>query len=189
LSFSFLVQYGCMIKIIIFIIAVVTGITAVGAYRYNVQTKQTRIACTMDAKLCPDGSYVGRTGPNCEFAVCPGGSPVTSSGTGGVSPNGSGIRGTVTLGPTCPVERIPSYPHCADRPYQTSVTIFRASDPAHAFLVTKSDAGGTFEVSLPPGEYTLSAGAGKLPGCNHPRITVEPNTMVPATISCDTGIR
>jgi len=28
------------------------------------------IACTMDAKECPDGSYVGRSGPNCEF-VCP----------------------------------------------------------------------------------------------------------------------
>ena len=27
--------------------------------------------CTQDAKLCPDGSYVGRTGPNCEFAKCP----------------------------------------------------------------------------------------------------------------------
>jgi hypothetical protein len=29
------------------------------------------IVCTMEAKLCPDGSYVGRTGPNCEFAPCP----------------------------------------------------------------------------------------------------------------------
>jgi len=29
-------------------------------------------ACTMEAKLCPDGSYVGRTGPNCEFSPCPG---------------------------------------------------------------------------------------------------------------------
>ncbi len=28
------------------------------------------VACTMDAMMCPDGSYVGRTGPNCEF-VCP----------------------------------------------------------------------------------------------------------------------
>ncbi len=28
------------------------------------------IACTADAKQCPDGSYVGRSGPNCEF-VCP----------------------------------------------------------------------------------------------------------------------
>ena len=29
------------------------------------------VACTLEAKLCPDGSYVGRTGPNCEFAECP----------------------------------------------------------------------------------------------------------------------
>jgi len=28
--------------------------------------------CTMEAKLCSDGSAVGRTGPNCEFAPCPG---------------------------------------------------------------------------------------------------------------------
>ncbi|HLP43786.1 MAG TPA: hypothetical protein VK145_00735 [Candidatus Nanoarchaeia archaeon] len=30
------------------------------------------VACTLDAKICPDGSAVGRTGPNCEFAMCPG---------------------------------------------------------------------------------------------------------------------
>lgn len=29
------------------------------------------LACTAEAKLCPDGSYVGRTGPSCEFADCP----------------------------------------------------------------------------------------------------------------------
>lgn len=28
-------------------------------------------ACTMEARVCPDGSSVGRTGPNCEFAPCP----------------------------------------------------------------------------------------------------------------------
>ena len=28
------------------------------------------VMCTMDALQCPDGSYVGRTGPACEF-VCP----------------------------------------------------------------------------------------------------------------------
>ncbi len=27
-------------------------------------------ACPQDAKLCPDGSSVARTGPNCEFAEC-----------------------------------------------------------------------------------------------------------------------
>src|SRR3989344_4414359 len=34
------------------------------------------VACTMEAKQCPDGSYVGRSGPNCEFAECPKSSPV-----------------------------------------------------------------------------------------------------------------
>lgn len=32
------------------------------------------VACTMEAKICPDGSSVGRVGPNCEFAPCPSGS-------------------------------------------------------------------------------------------------------------------
>jgi hypothetical protein len=27
-------------------------------------------ACTDEAKVCPDGSAVGRTGPNCSFATC-----------------------------------------------------------------------------------------------------------------------
>ena len=34
--------------------------------------------CTQDAKACPDGSFVGRVGPNCEFAPCPG-EPTPSS--------------------------------------------------------------------------------------------------------------
>lgn len=29
------------------------------------------VACTMEAKICPDGSSVGRSGPKCEFAACP----------------------------------------------------------------------------------------------------------------------
>ena len=35
------------------------------------------VACQMDAKICPDGSGVGRTGPTCEFAACP--SPAATS--------------------------------------------------------------------------------------------------------------
>jgi hypothetical protein len=27
--------------------------------------------CSMEAKVCPDGTSVGKTGPNCEFAPCP----------------------------------------------------------------------------------------------------------------------
>ena len=37
-------------------------------------TKQ--VACTLEAKLCPDGSAVGRVGPNCEFAQCPSSGPL-----------------------------------------------------------------------------------------------------------------
>lgn len=29
-----------------------------------------QVACDLMAKLCPDGSAVGRSGPNCEFAPC-----------------------------------------------------------------------------------------------------------------------
>jgi putative hemolysin len=30
-----------------------------------------QVACTMDAKICSDGTSVGRVGPNCEFEACP----------------------------------------------------------------------------------------------------------------------
>ncbi|TRW90713.1 hypothetical protein EKO24_019010 [Candidatus Methylobacter oryzae] len=43
---------------------------------YSVKPTQSCITevvyCTQDAKLCPDGSYVGRVPPSCSFAPCPG---------------------------------------------------------------------------------------------------------------------
>lgn len=34
--------------------------------------QEDQVVCTLDAKVCPDGkTYVGREGPNCEFAKCP----------------------------------------------------------------------------------------------------------------------
>lgn len=171
-------------------IIMVAIVIAGGAYWY-IQTKQsgqTGKACTMEAKLCPDGSAVGRTGPNCEFTPCPDTTAATSTEKG-ILPYNSGIRGQVMLGPTCPVERIPPDPNCADKPYQTRVAIFRASDPVHAILFTNTDAGGTFSASLPPGDYTLGAGQSNLPRCDRPQVTVGPNAFVSVTISCDTGIR
>lgn len=41
---------------------------------YAAQRQQT--ACTQEAKQCPDGSYVGRTGQDCRFAPCPSGPTV-----------------------------------------------------------------------------------------------------------------
>lgn len=34
-------------------------------------TPQSSVVCTQEAKLCSDGSYVSRQGPNCAFAACP----------------------------------------------------------------------------------------------------------------------
>lgn len=31
----------------------------------------TAVACQADAKVCPDGTSVGRSGPSCTFAACP----------------------------------------------------------------------------------------------------------------------
>lgn len=36
------------------------------------------IACTMDARICPDGSAVGRTAPFCQFEACPTVTPNTN---------------------------------------------------------------------------------------------------------------
>ena len=41
-------------------------------------TTATTRACTMDAKMCSDGSSVSRTGPNCSFAACPSGTSASS---------------------------------------------------------------------------------------------------------------
>lgn len=63
-------QKGFTPIIIALIVLILAGI---GGVSYYLMTKesQEQIFCTMDAKICPDGSAVGRTGPNCEFAACP----------------------------------------------------------------------------------------------------------------------
>ena len=58
---------------IVVIIIIIVGLAVVFA-KPNVisPNENNEIACTMDAKICPDGTAVGRVGPNCEFAPCPG---------------------------------------------------------------------------------------------------------------------
>lgn len=36
----------------------------------NTYSQQKRTVCTLEAKLCPDGSYVSRQGSDCCFALC-----------------------------------------------------------------------------------------------------------------------
>lgn len=46
-------------------------------------------ACTADAKLCPDGSSVGRVPPNCEFTPCPSAKPsvMPITNSNGIAPS------------------------------------------------------------------------------------------------------
>ncbi len=63
---------GLAPAVIILIIVGVLAAASIGAiYYHKIQKENQPKACTMEAKLCPDGSSVGRTGSNCEFAECP----------------------------------------------------------------------------------------------------------------------
>lgn len=37
----------------------------------NTESPKPVAVCTLEAKICPDGSAVGRSGPACEFTACP----------------------------------------------------------------------------------------------------------------------
>ncbi len=65
-------------NIVLAIIGVaVLAVLAYGAWNFSQKASSVvkgeptgEVMCTMDAKECPDGSWVGRSGPNCQF-VCP----------------------------------------------------------------------------------------------------------------------
>lgn len=165
-----------------------------GGATYYLATSAPRsedlVACTMEAKLCPDGSAVGRSGPHCEFAACPD-ATTTPSGGQGIAPYNSGIEGVVMAGPTCPVERTPPDPQCADKPIQTKVTIVRGNNATSVVAVLTSDAQGKFTISLPPGAYTVESGPYGVPypRCADVQVTVSATGYTKVAISCDTGIR
>ncbi|MDB5244465.1 MAG: hypothetical protein JWN18_335 [Parcubacteria group bacterium] len=56
---------------------IIVGVIAVALIGWfliaHTNKSQTPVAqvCTDEAMICPDGSSVGRTGPNCSFAPCP----------------------------------------------------------------------------------------------------------------------
>ena len=62
------------VSLIVFIIGVVALIIATGILIYNLKQRQgsAKGACSMEARICSDGSESVRTGPNCEFTPCGG---------------------------------------------------------------------------------------------------------------------
>ena len=53
----------------IVILTIILCAIMISACTNQPQTKN--IGCTLEAKICSDGTAVGRTGPNCEFSACP----------------------------------------------------------------------------------------------------------------------
>ncbi len=134
------------------------------------------VFCTQDAMQCPDGSWVGRTGPRCEF-VCP------------LEPT-SGIQGTVWLGPTCPVVQNPPDPQCDDRVFQTSLALY--SSDGMLIKSFNSEADGTFRISAAPGKYKIGPVSGRItmPSCQETGvIEVKKNLYTQTEVQCDSGIR
>lgn len=164
------------------IIVALLAVAGIGYAMYaQIQSNTGEIACTQEAKICSDGSAVGRTGPNCEFAPCP--EVVTTNGK-------SGVRGVVLSGPTCPVMQV-GVP-CPDKPLQTSLTIdMPNSERPSPIQRFNSDKEGKFSITIAPGTYTISTGAdsGLMFPCHTEPFVVSANTYTDVTVSCDTGIR
>jgi len=62
--------------VIVLLLAVILGGGVLAYQRWwlpqeGAKSPRKPVACTQEAKLCPDGSAVGRVGPNCEFTSCP----------------------------------------------------------------------------------------------------------------------
>lgn len=107
-----------------------------------------------------------------------------------VSNISAGIRATVTLGPICPVERIPPEERCKDRPYQASFKITKKASFPPFFKSVSSGNDGIFVVELPPGEYTvMPILKGVLPHASPQDVTVTPGHIIEITIMFDSGIR
>ena len=136
-------------------------------------------ACTAEAKLCPDGSAVGRQGPNCEFAACPAASPQNYT-----------LYGKITIGPLCPVEP-------CGRTYDYSgvrVNIYDASNNSRVAQVN-ADSSGYYAINLGQGSYLVNVtdSAGNsfgMPRLDYTQsISIEKGHAVEMDFSIDTGIR
>ncbi|KKQ35409.1 MAG: hypothetical protein US50_C0015G0001, partial [Candidatus Nomurabacteria bacterium GW2011_GWB1_37_5] len=139
------------------------------------------IACTEEAKLCPDGSAVGRTGPNCEFSECPKNS--SSNTTAGY------VSGHVTIGPFCPVEREGEPCDTPPEAYTSREVIIYENNGSTEKERVNLDQNGNYKITLGPGNYFAQiepAGIG--PGEKKP-FTVTSFETTTVDFDIDTGIR
>lgn len=102
----------------------------------------------------------------------------------------SGVDGTVTIGPTCPVQQDPPDPACADKPYETTLVLASTIIGKNGGVLIKSDAQGHFSSDLGPGTYTIRAqSSAMLPRLSPITFTVEANKRTKLNVQFDSGIR
>jgi hypothetical protein len=78
------------------------------------------------------------------------------SDSGDPLPDATGVRGTVSAGPTCPVERDPPDPGCAARLVAGAVLVVTDAAGMEVARATSAE-DGTFSIELGPGAYRLTA--------------------------------
>ena len=102
----------------------------------------------------------------------------------------SGIRGTATAGPVCPVEKNPPDPACAPRPVPGAVLVVRDPSGSEVARVT-TGADGTFSVAVGPGAYTVvpQPVEGMMGTAAPVDVTVATGSVATIEIGYDTGIR
>jgi hypothetical protein len=101
---------------------------------------------------------------------------------------GTGLRGTVTIAPTCPVERVGAPPCVA--PLAATISVRNAS--GQEITRFRSGADGTFKVDLAAGTYTLvgiSSGPAGLPRPIPVTVTVLDGQYSQVNVTFDSGIR
>ncbi len=107
---------------------------------------------------------------------------------GNGSPPSSGIEGLVTIGPTCPVERIDT--PCPDKPYQATIVV--NDEGGNEVARGQSGEDGRFKVVLAPGTYTLEPQAssqGGYPFAKEQQVEVQAGAFTQVSIQFDSGIR
>ena len=168
---------------------VVVAVVSLLVFKNKTIAPVQNAACTLEAKVCPDGTSVGRVGPSCEFAECPT-STVPAVTINKIQPKPKKDTGLliahITLSPICPVERIPPDPACAPKPYSPIVEISMGG----SVLQVHADANGRVYAPLPIGTYTVSPRVDAVyPRCETKQAVITKNATTTLEISCDTGIR
>lgn len=102
--------------------------------------------------------------------------------------NVSGIRGTIFLGPTCPVVKDPPDEACADKPvFGTFIVKDTAGIKEYARFGT--DANGKFLVYLTPGEYSIESEKPLGSGMQAHLVEIKLGEISEYEITFDTGIQ